>query len=80
MFKKPTSLWKVIFFSKIDQILFYFILYFDVKRHFTLGRENMIKKKGQILLINKHVSKRKVISQYIREVSGVKGKWHCLLS
>ena len=69
--KKPTSLWKdIIFFSKIDQILFYYFFWCTETFHF--GKRMHAKKKWQILLLNKHVSKRKVISQYIREVSDVK--------
>ena len=72
MLKKKITFHKLVAFFNIDQILFYFIFSFDVQRHFTLEREHMLKKKGQILLLNKHVSKRKVISQYIREVYDIK--------
>ena len=58
------------FFSKIDQILFYSFFWCTETFHF--GKRMHAKKKWQILLLNKHVSKRKVISQYIREVSDVK--------
>lgn len=39
----------------------------------------MFKKKDEILLLSKHVLKRKMMSQYVREVSDVKGKCHSFL-
>lgn len=48
-------------------------------RHFILEREHMFKKKDKILLLSKHVLKRKMMSQYVREVSDLKGKCHSFL-
>lgn len=58
-----------------------FILFssFDVHMTFPFKREHMFKKKDTILLLSKHVSRRKVMSQYVREVAAIKEKCHYFL-